>query len=139
MLHKIKNSDKSVKHFLRFGFFCFVGFCSFLIDWGFFNLFYSFGLSFILAITFSVILSMLFNFSVNRNITFSGRGRGVKRQIFRWLLVYFFAFLARVFVGKIILILLGETLLTAQIAYFMGILIAIPIDYFGSLLWAFRK
>jgi putative flippase GtrA len=139
IIYKIRGSDKDVKHFLRFGFFCFVGLCAFLIDWGFFNLFYSLGLSFVVAMTFSVALSMLFNFSVNRNVTFSGKGSSIRRQISKWLFVYFIAFLARIFVGNVVLILLGENLLTVQIAYFMGILVAIPIDYFGSLLWVFRK
>lgn len=130
---------KDIRNLLRFVLFCFVGLCAFLIDWGFFNLFYAIGFGFVLSMTLGVAISMIFNFSVNRNITFSARGHSIRKQILRWLSVYFIAFLARISIGKIILISLGETSLTVQIAYFVGIAIAIPIDFFGSLLWAFKK
>ena len=139
LIKRIKGSRKKIKHFLRFGFFCFIGGASFLIDWSFFNFFYNFGISFVVAVTLSFCISMIFNFSVNRNITFSARGQRVRRQIYRWLIIYFIAFLIRVGSGKVILILLGESLFVANIAFIIGVVLAIPVSFFGSLLWAFKK
>jgi putative flippase GtrA len=126
-------------NFWKFIIFCFVGFCAFLIDWGIFNIFYYLGLGFIVSITFSWLGSMIFNFTINRNVTFSARNKKIKNQIFKWLVVYFIAFLARVGLGKSIFILFEETVLIANIAFFAGIAIAIPISFLGSLLWVFKK
>ncbi len=139
LIKKVRESNGKVKHVFRFGFFCFIGGFSFLIDWSFFNLFYNIGFSFIIAITLSVAISMVFNFSVNRNVTFSAKGHCVKKQIYRWLIIYLIAFLVRLGSGKIILILLGENLLSANIAFVLGVGLAIPVSFFGSLLWAFKK
>ena len=126
-------------HFWKFVLFSFIGFCAFLIDWAFFNLFYKLTTRFIFSRINSAILSMIFNFSINRNVTFSARGHSVKKQIKKWLAVYSIALFANVTFGKFILILFGETLMTANIAFLLGILIAIPISFLGSLLWVFRK
>jgi len=123
----------------KFIIFCMVGFGAFLIDWSFFNLFYWLGLGFVISVTLGTGISMIFNFSINRNFTFGARGFMISRQILRWLSVYFFAFLSRVAFGKLILTIVPETALTANLAYLAGIAIAIPIDFLGSLLWAFKK
>jgi len=126
-------------HFWRFNFFCIIGLTAFLIDWGFFNLFYKITSWFIFSMTLGTIISMIFNFNINRNITFKARGHCIKKQIIRWLIVYIIAFLTRVFSGKLILFLIGESILTANIAFLTGVIIAIPISFFGSLFWAFKK
>ena len=126
-------------HYKKFIIFCFVGGLSFVIDWLFFNLFYFLTLGFVISITLSWIVSMIFNFVVNRNVTFSARGASVRRQMFRWLTVYTIAFLARIGMGKGILRILGESTLNANIAFFSGLALSIPISFLGSLLWAFRK
>jgi len=123
----------------KFAMFCFVGGLAFLIDWSFFNLFYGLGFLFEIAIVFSWMISMVFNFSINRNITFSARGFDIKKQILKWVLVYLIAFLARLGGSKLVLILLGETIFNANIAFIVGIIISIPISFLGSLLWAFKK
>lgn len=128
-----------INHFWKFVFFCFVGFCAFLIDWGFFNVFYKISSWFVFSRTASAMISMVFNFNVNRNITFSARGHSVKKQIIRWLIIYFVALLVNVGIGKIVLTILGENLLNANIAFFCGIALAIPISFLGSLLWVFKK
>jgi len=127
------------KHFWKFFIFCFVGFCAFLIDWSFFNLFYKIGVGFVSSRFCSAIISMIFNFNINKNITFKAKGHSVKKQIIRWLIVYSIAILINISVGKIVLNMLGENLLNVNIAYFAGIAIAIPISFLGSLLWVFKK
>lgn len=127
------------KHFWRFMVFSIIGFAAFLIDWLFFNIFYSITSWFILSMTLATAISMIFNFIVNRNLTFKARGHSIKKQMPRWILIYILAFLARVISGKIILNLLGENTLTANIAFLVGISLAIPISFLGSLLWAFKK
>lgn len=141
MINKIKKHSFFIKHkkYFRFLFFCFVGVSAFAIDWSFFNLFYKFGVTFVIANTMSWIISMIFNFSVNRNITFSARGYSLKNQIVKWLSVYGIAFLIRINLARLVLGFLGETSLNANIAFFSGILISIPIAFFGSLFWAFKK
>jgi len=128
-----------INHFWKFTCFCFVGFVSFLIDWGFFNLIYKISALFVFSRITSALISMLFNFNVNRNITFSSKGHPIKKQVSRWLIVYSVVLLVNVSVGKIVLIVLGENLLNANIAYFCGIALSIPISFLGSLLWAFKK
>jgi len=128
-----------IDNFFKFLFFGFIGFCAFAIDWFFFNVFYRISSWFVFSRTISAGISMIFNFNVNRNITFKAKGGFIKKQLTRWLIVYLIAFLANVIVGKIILTILGENLLNANIAFFAGIFIAIPISFLGSLLWAFRK
>jgi len=59
LINKVRQSNGKVKHVFRFGFFCFIGGFSFLIDWSFFNIFYKIGFSFIIAITLSVAISMI--------------------------------------------------------------------------------
>jgi len=128
-----------MKNFRKFVIFCFVGFCSFLIDWTFFNIFYKISSWFIFSIVIATVISMIFNFIMNRNFTFKARGYSIKKQIPRWLVVYFITLLSRIISGKCIIIVLGENLLNANIAYFVGIALAIPISFLGSLLWAFKK
>ena len=128
-----------IEHYHRFICFSFVGFGAFLIDWIFFNAFYRGGIEFVFSRFFSALISMVFNFGVNRNFTFRAREHPIKKQIFRWIIVYSIAILANVIVGKLVLNSLGENILNANIAYFAGILVAIPIAFLGSLLWAFKK
>jgi len=127
------------KHFWKFMMFCLVGVGAFLIDWVFFNLFYLIHIEFIFSRVFAAGISMIFNFSVNRNLTFSARGSAVKKQVTKWLTVYLIAIFMNIAVGKLILLLLGESTLNANIAYLVGTSIAIPISFLGSLLWVFRK
>ncbi len=138
MIKNIKE-NKHAKHIWRFLFFCLIGGISFLIDWSFFNVFYKFVLGFVISTICSVAISMVFNFSVNRNITFSARGDHMGKQIIKWLMVYGVAILVRIGIGKLILLWLGETVLTANIAFIVGIAVSIPISFFGSMLWAFKK
>jgi putative flippase GtrA len=128
-----------MRNFHKFIIFCFVGVVAFLIDWLFFNIFYLVGIVFIFSRIFSAGISMVFNFSVNRNFTFRARNHKIRKQVIKWLTVYFIAIFANISIGKFVLILLGENLFTANLAVFAGAVIAIPISFFGSLLWVFKK
>jgi len=123
----------------KFIIFCMVGIVALLIDWSIFNLFYFIGINYSFSLGLGVLTSMIFNFSMNRNYTFNARGYSIRVQIVKWLSVYGIAFLARLAVGNGILFLFGETILNVQIAFFAGIFIAVPIDFLGSLFFAFRK
>lgn len=126
-------------HFKKFIIFSLVGVCAFIVDWLVFNLFYKISSRFLFSLSLGWIISMILNFTINRNITFSARNFSIRKQAFRWLIVYFIAFLARAGVGKLVLLLLGENPLNVNFAFFAGIIISIPISFLGSLLWAFKK
>jgi len=93
--------------------------------------------------TFSIfmgwVVSMIFNFTTNRNLTFKAGKKPLNRQLIKWLTVYFGVFLIRLLVSKGSLVLLGESEFNVNIAFFLGILVSIPFSFLGSLLWAFRK
>jgi putative flippase GtrA len=123
----------------KFVLFCFIGAGAFIIDWGLFNLFYFLGLEFTLSLAFSWMISMIFNFLFNRNITFSARAFSLKSQIPKWLILHLIAFLIRMGIGRVIVYNFGESTFNANLAFGSGLLISIPLIFFGSLLWAFRK
>jgi putative flippase GtrA len=126
-------------HFWKFIIFCFVGGTSALIDLGFFNLFYSLNLNFILSRIIGTIIAVIYNFNMNRNITFSAKGGSLKKHASRYAVIYIIAICANWLTSFLVLGLLGETLLNANIATISGIIIAIPISFLGSLLWAFNE
>ncbi len=119
--------------------FIIVGAGAFAIDWGFFNLFYFFNLDFSIALFFSWIISMTFNFILNRNVTFSARESSLVEQLVKWLTLHLVGFLCRLGIGQVVLIVAGETTLNANIAFIGGLIVSTPIIFFGSLFWAFRK
>jgi putative flippase GtrA len=128
-----------MKHFWKFICFSFVGLIAFGIDLGFFNIFYKMGFGFILSKITSAIFSMVFNFSVNRKVTFSAHKQEMKKQIPRWIIVYSVAILVNAVVGRIFLSILGESVLNANLAVFIALAFSVPISFLGSLLWVFKK
>lgn len=153
MIQKIKSSlEKS--HFWKFIVFCFVGGTSALVSLITFNIFFKifnfaiktnllfFGasISYVLSSIMGTIISIIYNFSMNRNITFSARHESIKKQAPRYLILYGITTLISFITSLIVLNLLGkENTINANIAVISGIIIAIPINFLGSLLWAFRK
>jgi|TARA_Y100000310_G_C20473012_1_gene711018 putative flippase GtrA len=125
-----------LKKFLSF---CAVGVGATLIDWGFFNLFYFLGIWFEVAITLSFLISIIFNFSMNRAFTFSARGHSITKQATRWIVLYAFTLLVRIGLGRAVLTVLGESVLNANIALVAGFAIAIPLGFLGSMFWVFKK
>jgi len=123
----------------KFVIFCSVGFIAFILDWLFFNLTYILTSLFTFSLGVGWVISMIFNFTTNRNLTFRARGHSISRQITKWLIIYAIAFLARIGTGEFILLFFEENTFIANIAYFAGIIVMIPISFLGSLFWVFRK
>ncbi|MBT7102094.1 GtrA family protein [archaeon] len=128
-----------MKGYQKFIVFCFVGGASAVVDLAFFNLAFFVGISFIFARIFGVLVSMIFNFSMNRNVSFSARGRSVRGQIPKYLVVYAVSSTINVLAGFLAVSLLGPGVIQANIASVIGIVVAIPFSFLGLLLWAFRK
>jgi putative flippase GtrA len=126
---------KTWHKFIVFGF---VGFGAFLVDILFFNIFYFLTLPFVISRYLAIFISMIFNFTVNRNFTFSARHKKAHTQIWKFAILYIVSMSINVFVGWGLLQVLGETTLTANIAAIVGIAVSIPINFFGSLFWVFK-
>ncbi len=136
----------------KFIIFCFVGGTSALTHLIVFNIFFIifkntlksdifiFGasLNYVFATIIGTLVSITYNFSMNRNITFSAKHEPVKRQVPRYVLVYTFSIITGTVVNLTVLNLLGENTLNANIATLCGIIASIPISFFGSLLWTFK-
>jgi putative flippase GtrA len=130
---------KDLKSYWKFVSFCIIGGVSALIDLAFFNVAFFIGMGFIVSRIFGVLISMIFNFSMNRNISFSAKGRTIKKQIPKYLTVYFVSSVVNVGVGFIAVTLLGPGIMQANVASVIGIIAAIPVSFLGLLLWAFKK
>ena len=91
VIKKLKKNNliKKYKTYFRFIFFCFVGVVSTLIHFLVFNFFrFSINLTFSASLIIAIIIAIIFNFSVNRNITFSAGGYSLKKQILKYLTIY---------------------------------------------------
>lgn len=127
------------KKFWRFVFFCFVGGTSALVGISVFNILFWLGLKFIICQVITIPLAVTYNFFMNRNITFSAKKHSLKKQIPRYAIVYATSTSVNLLTSIIVVNLLGENTLNANIAVICGIAMGIPISFFGSLLWAFKK
>jgi|TARA_B100001964_G_scaffold239840_1_gene308317 putative flippase GtrA len=128
-----------MKGYQKFIVFCVVGGVSALVDLAFFNLAFFVGTSFILARIFGVLISMIFNFSMNRSVSFSAGGRSMKGQVPKYLVVYAVSSTINVLAGFLAVNILGPGVIRANVASAIGIVVAIPFSFFGLLLWAFKK
>ncbi len=119
--------------------FCFAGGIATLIDLSFFNLFFIFSSMFVLSRIAGILISMGFNFTFNRNITFKVKNRKVHHQIIKFLILYGISMSLNILVGKLILSLLNESLLSANIAAISGIVVSTITNFFGLMFWVFKK
>lgn len=110
-----------------------------LIDLLFFNLFFIISSMFVLSRILGILISMIFNFTSNRNITFNARKGKVPNQAIKFLILYGISMGANVLTGKFILSLLEESLFSANIAAISGLAVSIPISFFGLMFWVFKK
>lgn len=141
------------KNIWKFTVFCFVGGTSALIHLIIFNIFFwalnnisnnelfLFGASrnYVIATIIAIIVSIIYNFTMNRNVTFSAKNESIKKQIPRYAIVYVFSIGVNFIVSILIISLIGENTLNANIATFLGIIASIPISFLGSLLWTFKN
>lgn len=136
------NLKKTIGYFyslrIKFLFFCIAGILSAIVDLISFNIFYYLSIPFILSRTLGVIFAKSFTFGFNRNLTFDGKGKSVKKQIPKHIIIYSLVLITNVTVSSLVLLILGENTLNANIASVVGIVAAIPISFFGSMLWTFK-
>lgn len=128
-----------ILNFSKFMIFCFVGGTSALIDLTFFNVFFFLELPFFICRLLATAVSICYNFSMNRNITFNAKGHSIKKQIPRYLLVYGIAIMVGFTTSVIVFHILGDGTFNANIASICGIIVSIPISFLGSLFWAFKN
>ncbi len=110
-----------------------------LIDLAFFNLFFILSSAFVLSRIGGIIVSILFNFTSNRNLTFKARKGKIHKQITKFLILYAVSMGANVLTGKIVLSLLNDSLLSANIAAISGLIVSIPISFLGLIFWVFKE
>ena len=125
---------KLMKKFIAF---CIVGLFAAIIEYSSFNLFFYLSSIFVFSKGFALFLSNIFVFTINRNITFASKNRRKREQALRYFIVYLVAFFVSVGVGSLAFNFIGEGVLNSNISAIIGTLFAIPITFFGSLLWVF--
>ena len=128
--------NQLVKKIILFGI---TGGIATLIDLAVFNLFFITTSFFVFSRLGGILTSMIFNFSFNRNITFKAKNKKAHTQIWKFFILYGFSMGANILVGKGILSLLNDSVLSANIAAISGLAVSIPISFIGSILWVFKK
>lgn len=135
ILSSFRDLYKIKKTFIRF---FFVGVTSSLMSLLLFNLFFALNFSFTLSLLFSLLSSVIYNFSMNRYLTFSA-GKGIlKEQIWKYAIVYSIAHGTNFGVSHIAKSLLGGGTLMANLSVIIGIGVSIPFSFLGYLLWVFK-
>lgn len=119
--------------------FCITGGIATLIDLVFFNIFFLISSFFILSRIGGILVSMVFNFTFNRNVTFKAKNKRIRHQSWKFLILYGISMSLNVLVGKFVHSLLNESILSANIAATAGLLVSVPISFIGSLFWVFKK
>ena len=127
------------KTFHKIILFCTTGGIATLIDMLFFNIFFITTSLFVLSRVGGIGISMIFNFTFNRNVTFKAKHKKAHHQLWKFFILYGVSMTANVLVGKFVLYLLNGTLISANIAAVSGLLVSIPISFLGSMFWVFKK
>lgn len=126
-----------IKKFLSF---TAVGTLCVIVDLLFFNLFFiKLDISFFLSRAFASFIAIIFSFQLNRSITFKAKHKPVRQQFPKHLSVYVSGMIVNVLVSSAIFYTFGNGNLSANIASASGIIAGFPINFFGSLLWTFKK
>jgi len=119
--------------------FCFVGLTSALVSLIVFNAFLVLGLSFSISVILGILSSIIYNFLLNRTITFDAKSFPIKKQVLRYGFVYAFSQSVNFLVSSFSKFLLGGGTFKSNLAVLIGIVFSIPFSFLGSLLWAFKK
>jgi putative flippase GtrA len=128
-----------MKNFYKFVCFCAVGGSGALIDLAIFNLFFALSFPFLACRILAVLVSIIYNFILNRNITFAAQNGRLKKQLLKYAAVYGVAISINMIVSFMMKGLLAEGTIYANLASIIGIAASIPFSFLGSLLWAFKK
>lgn len=118
--------------------FGFVGGVATLLDLLFFNLMFKFTSWFVFSRIVGIALSMIWNFTVNRRVTFQAKEGKRSSQLIKYFIVYGTSMGLNVFVGWMIYGIIGPGQIQANIAAIFGFIISIPTSFIGSLLWTFK-
>jgi putative flippase GtrA len=130
-------------NFWKFVSFCFVGGIAFLIDFAVFNTSaYFLGnaplmpqLSRVLGIA----ISMIWNFSMNRSMTFKAKEGKIKSQLAKWLIVYGVTSVINIIIFSIMIGIIGNSFWDRNIAFVLGTGITLVLNFIGSFFWTFKK
>jgi putative flippase GtrA len=125
--------------FKKIFFFCLTGGIAAIIDILFFNLFFISTKIFVLSRIGGIMISMIFNFTSNRNITFKAKNKKAHSQAWKFIILYAISMGTNILVGKSVLSLLNDSLLSANIAAISGFVVSVPISFFGLNFWVFKK
>ncbi len=127
----------------KFIIFCFVGGIATLIDFIVFNLFaYILGDGLLIPQISRVLgigISMVWNFTMNRNITFKAREGKIRFQLPKWLTVYGITALINLIIFTLIINQTGNSLIGRNIAFIFGTVVSIILNFLGSLFWTFKN
>jgi putative flippase GtrA len=123
----------------KFFVFCLVGATAAFVDLGIFNLLFYFEVYFVLCRVLAICTAWAYVFIVNRNFTFNSRENIVNKQILKFFMVYSIAMFVSVAVSYLVLIILGQNIINGNVASVVGIIVGIPITFFGSIFWIFKK
>lgn len=123
----------------KFIMFCFAGVLSAGIDLIVFNALFQLEIFFPISRTLAVLSAIIFNFYLNKNMTFKSKNIPAKKQFPKHLIVYSFALITNVLISYLIFCMLSKNTFNANIASILGIISAIPISFFGSIFWTFKK
>lgn len=128
-----------MKVFPKFIIFCIVGGLSLVIDLAFVNLFFYMGFPFVAARVLSIFIALIFNFFANRGLTFGATHKRAVKQVLPYIVVYIIANLVNLGASVLVVQLAGENVVNINVASLIGTGVSIPISFFGSLLWTFKK
>jgi len=119
--------------------FCTIGATAAFLDLLIFNLFFYFNLGFIFSRIIAIASAWVFVFSLNRNLNFKSRGKIIKNQFPKFATLYLFAMLINVLTGYLIVYFFGESTIVGNLASVIGIIIQIPITFFGSMFLVLKE
>lgn len=136
ILNSFKDLYKLKKKFLIF---CFVGGTSSLVSLIIFNLLFWIKIGFVQCVILGIFSALLYNFFMNRSLTFKAGEVSIKKQWWKHGIVYFVSQSINLGTSMIMVSLLGGGTLKANLAVITGIAMSIPFSFFGSLLWTFKK
>lgn len=125
----------NLKKFISF---CFVGGAGAFIELSTFNVLYLF-FNFPISKLFALLLALTFNFTINRNFTFSASSGKKRKQIPRYIIVYSLGIAVNYGSSVLINKLLGGDVIFANISVIAGIILAIPVTFLGSAYWVFKE
>ena len=124
----------------KFIVFSFVGGSSAFVHMLFFNFFrFWLGAIFTVSLIFAIFFAVIYNFSMNRNVTFSAKHESLKKQIPRYIIIYGLSISINFIVATTTKYFLGGGVLKENIATLAGIIVSIPFSFLGSLFWVFKR